>query len=41
MDEFLIEIGGTRHRLGPGDSVLAPRRVPHVWAHVGEGRGAS
>jgi hypothetical protein len=25
--------------LGPGDSVLAPRKVPHVWAHVGEGTG--
>jgi hypothetical protein len=25
--------------LGPGDSVLAPRKVAHVWAHVGEGTG--
>jgi hypothetical protein len=25
--------------LGPGDSVLAPRGVPHAWAHVGEGVG--
>jgi hypothetical protein len=24
----------------PGDSLFAPRRVPHVWAHVGEGRGS-
>ena len=37
--EFVIEIGSERHPLGPGDSVLAPRRVPHVWAHVGAGRG--
>jgi mannose-6-phosphate isomerase-like protein (cupin superfamily) len=37
--EFVIEIGTERHRLGPGDSVVAPRQVPHVWAHVGEGRG--
>ena len=37
--EYVIEIDDERHRLGPGDSVLAPRGVPHVWAHVGEGRG--
>jgi quercetin dioxygenase-like cupin family protein len=37
--EFLIEIGEERMRLAPGDSVLAPRQVPHVWAHVGNGRG--
>ena len=37
--EFLIEVGDERTRLRPGDSLLAPRRVPHVWAHVGEGRG--
>ena len=37
--EFLIEVGGERMWLRPGDSLLAPRRVPHVWAHVGAGRG--
>lgn len=37
--EFLIEVGQERTRLRPGDSLLAPRRVPHVWAHVGEARG--
>ena len=37
--EYTIEIGEKRLRLGPGDSVLAPRGVPHVWAHVGEGTG--
>ena len=37
--EFLVEIGTERFRLTPGDSVLAPRQVPHVWAHVGSGRG--
>ena len=36
---FVLEVGDARHRLAPGDSVLAPRGVPHVWAHVGEGRG--
>jgi mannose-6-phosphate isomerase-like protein (cupin superfamily) len=37
--EFLIEVGDERMWLRPGDSLLAPRRVPHVWAHVGAGRG--
>ena len=37
--EFVIEVGQQRFELKPGDSVLAPRKVPHVWAHVGEGRG--
>lgn len=32
--EVLIEIGDTRHRLLPGDSLLAPRGIPHVWAQV-------
>jgi mannose-6-phosphate isomerase-like protein (cupin superfamily) len=37
--EFIIEIGQQRLRLSPGDSILAPRKVPHVWAHVGETKG--
>jgi quercetin dioxygenase-like cupin family protein len=37
--EFEIEIGDKRHALRSGDSVLGPRRVPHVWAHLGDGRG--
>lgn len=37
--EFIIEIGKERLRLAPGDSVLAPRMVPHVWAYIGDGRG--
>jgi quercetin dioxygenase-like cupin family protein len=37
--EFLMEVGEERFRLQPGESVLAPRRVPHVWAHAGAGRG--
>lgn len=37
--EFLIEVGQERLRLRPGDSLLAPRRVPHVWAYVGDTRG--
>jgi mannose-6-phosphate isomerase-like protein (cupin superfamily) len=37
--EFVFQIGQDRLQLGPGDSVLGPRRVPHVWAYVGEARG--
>lgn len=37
--DFIIEIGQEKLRLQAGDSLLAPRRVPHVWAFVGEGQG--
>lgn len=38
--EYIIEVGEERYEeLGPGDSVFAPRKVAHVWAHVGEGIG--
>jgi mannose-6-phosphate isomerase-like protein (cupin superfamily) len=37
--EHVIEVGEQRYEGGPGDSVLAPRKVAHVWAHVGEGTG--
>jgi mannose-6-phosphate isomerase-like protein (cupin superfamily) len=37
--EHVIEVGEDRYEPGPGDSVLAPRKVAHVWAHVGEGTG--
>ncbi len=37
--EFLMEVGETRLTLRPGDSLLAPRRVPHVWTCAGDGRG--
>ncbi len=33
--EFVIEIGEQRIDLKPGDSVLGPRNVPHVWAYKG------
>lgn len=41
QDEWfhVIEIGGERFRLGPGDSAFGPRGVPHGWAHVGNGAG--
>jgi mannose-6-phosphate isomerase-like protein (cupin superfamily) len=37
--EFIIEVGTERYSLTPGDSLLAPRRVPHVLAYVGNARG--
>jgi quercetin dioxygenase-like cupin family protein len=37
--KFIFEVGGQTYSLEPGDSLLAPMRVPHVWAHVGEGFG--
>ena len=38
--EFVVEIGQDRFRMHPGDSVLAPRKIPHVWACAGNGRGS-
>jgi mannose-6-phosphate isomerase-like protein (cupin superfamily) len=37
--EILMEIGDQKLRLKPGDSVLAPRNVPHVWAYLGDQPG--
>lgn len=37
--EFRVEIGDQKFVLNPGDSVLMPRQIPHVWAHVGEPPG--
>ena len=37
--EFIIEVGEERFNLNPGDSILAPRKVPHVWAYVGDSTG--
>jgi quercetin dioxygenase-like cupin family protein len=36
---YRIEVGEEKFELGPGDSVFAPRQIPHVWAHVSEGIG--
>lgn len=36
---YVIEVGGERFEMRSGDSVLAPRGVPHVWAHTGEDTG--
>jgi mannose-6-phosphate isomerase-like protein (cupin superfamily) len=37
--EFLIEIGGERFYLKPGDSAFAPRKIPHAFAKINEGQG--
>ena len=38
--EYVIEVGEERYEeLGPRGSLPAPRKVAHVWAHVGEGTG--
>jgi quercetin dioxygenase-like cupin family protein len=37
--EFVAQVGDERFQLGPGDSLFAPRQIPHVWAFVGEQRG--
>jgi quercetin 2,3-dioxygenase len=37
--EFQFEVGSERFHLEPGDSLLAPRRVPHAWALVGAAQG--
>jgi len=34
--EFVFEVGPERISLKPGDSLLAPRKVPHVWAFAGD-----
>lgn len=36
--EYAVQVGEGSVRLGPGDSLLAPRGVPHVWACMGAGR---
>lgn len=37
--QYVVQVGGERFRLTPGDSLLAPRLVPHTYAHVGDGQG--
>lgn len=37
--DFIAEVGEEKFSLKPGDSLLAPRNVSHVWAFVGESRG--
>jgi quercetin dioxygenase-like cupin family protein len=37
--EFLFEVGSDRLTLRHGDSILAPRNLPHAWAFVGNNGG--
>jgi Cupin domain len=37
--KYIVEIDTERFELGSGDSLLAPRKVPHAWAFVGDGKG--
>ena len=37
--DFLFEIGEERFKLQQGDSVLAPKKIPHVWAFTGDNLG--
>ena len=32
--EFAFEVGDEKFTLRPGDSLFAPRMIPHVWAYV-------
>ena len=34
--EVVFQLGDQRRRLGPGDSVLGPRGVPHTFCGAGE-----
>ena len=31
---FVVQVGSTTHHLGPGDSVLGPRGIPHAFANT-------
>jgi quercetin dioxygenase-like cupin family protein len=33
--DFLLEIGDESFNLKPGDSIIAPKNIPHVWAFLG------
>jgi mannose-6-phosphate isomerase-like protein (cupin superfamily) len=37
--EFAAEVGEEKYLLRVGDSLFAPRQVPHAWAHVDDGPG--
>jgi mannose-6-phosphate isomerase-like protein (cupin superfamily) len=34
--EFLFQVGDDRFQLGVGDSIFAPRKVPHAFANIGD-----
>jgi mannose-6-phosphate isomerase-like protein (cupin superfamily) len=35
--EFIVKIGDDQFNLKPGDSALAPRKIPHAFAKISEG----
>lgn len=37
--KYIVEVDTERFELGSGDSLLAPRKVPHAWAFVGDNTG--
>ena len=37
--EFAFEVGNEKFLLRPGDTLFAPRMIPHVWAYVGDNPG--
>lgn len=37
--DFAFEVGEEQFTLRPGDSLFAPRMVPHGWAHIGDNPG--
>jgi len=37
--EFAFEVGDQKFRLNSGDTLFAPRNVPHAWAHVSDEPG--
>ena len=37
--EFAFEVGEEKFLLRPGDSLFAPRMIPHVWAYTGDKPG--
>jgi len=37
--EVLFQVGDSRRKLGPGDSILGPRNIPHAFSSVGEKPG--
>jgi mannose-6-phosphate isomerase-like protein (cupin superfamily) len=36
---FAFEVGDEKFTLQPGDSLFAPRKIPHVWAYLGDSPG--
>jgi quercetin dioxygenase-like cupin family protein len=36
---YIVEVGSERFQLRAGDSILAPRELPHAWAFAGDTSG--